>query len=82
MAFYALATIPLVRRCKVDMKCESWFADDSAAAGGAHRRRLRQRWDNLVNFGPSHGCFVNGQKIPLEGVCDFGAPYFSPFLDQ
>ena len=34
MAFYALATIPLARRCKVDLKGESWFADD--AAGGAH----------------------------------------------
>ena len=62
MAFYALA-IPLARRCKVDLKGESWFADD--AAGGAHPRRLRQWWDNLVSLGPSYGYFVNGQKTWL-----------------
>ena len=63
MAFYALATIPLARCCKVDLKGESWFADD--AAGGAHPRRLRQWWDSLVNFGPSYGYFINGQNTWL-----------------
>ena len=70
LAFYALATIPLARRCKVDLKGESWFADD--ASGGAHPRRLRQWWNNLVNFGRSYGYFVNGKKDLAD--CERGPP--------
>ena len=63
MAFYALATIPLSRRCKVPLTGELWFADD--AAGGGRLSSLRAWWDNLERFGPDYGYFPNGAKTWL-----------------
>ena len=63
MAFYALATVPLAQRCKVDLSGEAWFADD--AAGSSTILILRNWWDKLVQYGPAYGYFVNGSKTWL-----------------
>ena len=53
MAFYALATVPLAQRCKVDLSGEVWFADE--AAGSSSVLTLRTWWDNLTQYGPAYG---------------------------
>lgn len=64
MAFYALATVPLSKACKVErLSGEVWFADD--AAGGGRIEHLRQWWDLLEHKGPMYGYFPNGTKTWL-----------------
>ena len=64
MVFYALATIPLSRACKVDtMHGDIWFADDATGAGPL--LALRSWWDKLNGVGPSYGYYPNGSKTWL-----------------
>ena len=63
MALYALATVPLAQRCKVNLAGEAWFADD--AAGSGQLVQLRAWWDNLVRYGPLYGYYPNGTKTWL-----------------
>ena len=64
MVFYALATIPLAKSCKVEaMLGDVWFADD--AAGQGPLLALRSWWKNLNKVGPSYGCYPNGSKTWL-----------------
>ena len=64
MAFYALATVPLIKACKVsDLAGEAWFADD--ATGSGRLTALRTWWDKLTAFGPNFGYHPNGDKTWL-----------------
>ncbi len=64
MAFYALATLPLIAACKVEqLDGEAWFADDATGAGAL--QDLRKWWDHLSKEGPKFGYFPNGSKTWL-----------------
>lgn len=62
MPFYALATIPLIRKIEGEAK-QVWYADDAAAVGSIGD--LRQWWDRLAKLGPSFGYFANAAKTWL-----------------
>ena len=52
MPFYALATIPLIKSCKIEeLLGEVWFADDATGCGSLHA--LRQWWDSVTTYGPN-----------------------------
>ena len=64
MVFYAIATLPMIARCKVEeLLGEEWFADDATGAGGVID--LRTWWDRLNTEGPKFGYFPNGEKTWL-----------------
>ena len=64
MAFYALATVPLIKACKVsDLAGEAWFADD--ATGSGRLTALHTWWDKLTAFGPNFGYHPSGDKTWL-----------------
>ena len=64
MAFYALATVPLIKACQVsDLAGEVWFADD--ATGSGPLTALRTWWDKLVTLGPNFGYYPNGENTWL-----------------
>ncbi len=67
MPFYALGIKPLVdtldkstnsSQCK-----QSWYADDSSAAGKL--ARIRKWWDDLNEYGPKYGYFPKPSKTIL-----------------
>ena len=62
MPFYALATVPLIKRltCTVD---QTWYADDAAATGKIGN--LRKWWDDISSCGPSYGYYANATKTWL-----------------
>ena len=59
MAFYAIATIPLIEKLKEDM-LQVWYADD--AAGTGKLSPLRTWWDNINSIGPAFGYYPNASK--------------------
>ena len=64
LVFYALATIPLIKACRVQgLSREVWYAAD--ATRGGRLLLLRTWWDNLVAKGPRYGYFPNGMKTWL-----------------
>ena len=65
MAFYALATLPLLKHLRdtVEDARQVWYADDSGAAGKL--QPLRIWWDELARIGPSYGYFPNSAKTQL-----------------
>ena len=65
MAFYALATRPLIDKLQVDNPGirQVWFADDSAAAGSI--QLLRGYWDMIVQGGADYGYHPNPTKSVL-----------------
>ena len=63
MAFFALASVPLIKAVAVDLSTQVWFADDAACGGVL--MRLRQWWDNLCIMGPKYGYFPNAEKTYL-----------------
>lgn len=64
MAFYSLATLPLIRQCTVDsLTGEVWFADDATGCGSIYD--LRQWWDLLNEKGPKFGYMPNAAKTWL-----------------
>ena len=64
MVFYAIATLPLIQRCKIEeLLGEAWFADDAMGAGKL--LALRQWWDRLNEEGPKFGYFPNSTKTWL-----------------
>ena len=68
MALYSLGVQPLVNdlatHCCTDDNCkQSWYADDSGAAG--RLRYLRQWWDRLNSMGPKYGYYPNSKKTIL-----------------
>ena len=57
MAFYALATRPLMDvLAKIGKIIQSWYADDTAACGSLGE--LKDWWDKLCAIGPSYGFFI------------------------
>ena len=78
MAFYALATVPLIKACQInELAGEVWFADD--ATGGGSLTALRSWWDKLVTLGPNFGYHPNGDKTWLvvkEGLEDAATEAF------
>lgn len=65
MAFYALATQPLVKQLA---ECcpnapQVWYADDDAAVGKL--KALREYWDCVSSIGPGYGYYVNAIKTTL-----------------
>jgi len=62
MPFYALATIPLIRRLPNNV-IHAWYADDASACGEISL--LRQWWDKLSILGPPFGYFPNASKTWL-----------------
>ena len=64
MAFYALATLPLIEACEVStLSGEVWFADD--ATGCSPLTSLREWWDLLQEKSPHYGYYPNGAKTYL-----------------
>ena len=59
MAFYAIATIPLIEKLRQDT-LQVWYADDAAGAGKLSR--LRAWWDKINELGPAFGYFPNATK--------------------
>jgi len=57
--FYALATIPLIRRLPNNV-IHAWYADDASAC-----TLLRQWWDKLSILGPPFVYFPNASKTWL-----------------
>ena len=62
MPFYALATLPLIKRLLTIAK-QVWFADDGTAAGSI--LSLCSWWDALNTLGPGYGYFPNTSKTWL-----------------
>ena len=65
MAFYALATRPLIDRLQLKNPriIQAWFADDSAASGSIEH--LRKFWENIVETGSDYGYHPNSNKSVL-----------------
>ena len=63
MAFFALASIPLIKAIAVDTATQVWFADDAAC--GSDLVCLKQWWDKLLLMGPKYGYFPNAAKTYL-----------------
>lgn len=65
MAFYALATVPLLLHLRETCPSTSqgWYADDSSAAD--RLRALRAWWRELESVGPRYGYFTNSAKSML-----------------
>ena len=63
MAFFALATVPLIEAIAVENVTQAWFADD--AGSGGRLQRLRQWWDKIIELGPKYGYFPNATKSYL-----------------
>ena len=73
MAFYALATRPLMDvLAKINDIIQSWYADDTAACGGLEN--LKTWWDKLCEIGPSYGYFPNPSKTVLIVKENFNMP--------
>ena len=62
MPFYALATLPLIRKLSKSV-VQAWYADDAYACGELHDLRLW--WDQVLQFGPPFGYFPKAKKIWL-----------------
>ena len=65
MAFYAVATIPIITRLQEQHTSirQSWYADDSSGAGRLGQIRLW--WDELQAIGRRYGYFTNSEKTQL-----------------
>ena len=67
MAFYALGITPLIKTLSdaVDQEqCkQSWFADDSSAAGKL--RETKKWWETLLHIGPKYGYYPKAIKTVL-----------------
>ena len=59
MAFYAIATIPLIEKLRQET-LQVWYADDAVGAGKLSR--LRAWWDKINDLGPEFGYFPNASK--------------------
>ena len=59
---YALATIPLIKKLKINVEKvnQVWYADDAAGTGDINS--LREWWDQLNTFGPKYGYYANASK--------------------
>ena len=64
MPFYALATIPLIRRLDLaeDLK-QVWYADDASVSGGLPS--IRSWWDEICRVGPAFSYNPNASKTWL-----------------
>ena len=62
MAFYGLATKPLLEQLKIRVNKikQVWFADDATGAGGLHS--LKEWWDLAIELGKKIGYYVNESK--------------------
>ena len=63
MAFFGLASVPLIKAIAVETTIQTWFADD--AASGGRLRCLIKWWCNLNHLGPMYGYFPNAEKTYL-----------------
>lgn len=63
MAFFAIASVPLITAVAVDRVTQVWFADD--AASGGKLVPLREWWNKLLDLGPKYGYFPNVGKTYL-----------------
>jgi len=48
MSFYALASVPLIKRLTTSVG-QAWYDDDAAVTGNI--MNLRKRWDDISNRG-------------------------------
>ena len=60
MAFFALASVPLINAVAMADVTQPWFGDD--AASGSKLLSLREWWDKLLHFGPKYGYFANAEN--------------------
>jgi len=73
MAFYALATRPLMDvLAKIGKIIQSWYADDTAACGSLVE--LKNWWDKLLAIGPTYGYFPKPSKTILVVKNDYNMP--------
>ena len=64
MPFYALATVPLIRRLdNAEELKQVWYADDASASGSLVS--IRSWWDQLSTAGPAFGYHANAAKTWL-----------------
>ena len=61
MLFYALSTVPLIRR--LSSADQVWYADDATASGSI--AEVKSWWDDLNRLGPGFGYYVNAAKTWL-----------------
>ena len=59
MAFYAIATIPLIDKLKQDI-LQVWYTDDATGAGKLSP--LRSWWEKINELGPAFGYFPNASN--------------------
>lgn len=62
MAFYALATIPLIKKLPVSVS-QVWYADNATAVGLINS--LREWWESLNSLDPGFGYYPNSRKTWL-----------------
>ena len=61
MPFYALATVPLIRKLReVSQASQVWYADDSSATGTLED--LRSWWNGISSEGPAFGYYAKAPK--------------------
>ena len=73
MAFYALATRPLMDvLSKIGKIIQSWYADDTAACSSLVE--LKSWWDKLCAIGPTYGYFPKPSKTILVVKNGFNLP--------
>ena len=70
MPFYALATVPLIKKLVAPVT-QIWYADDAAACGKISA--LRAWWDQVVSLGPSFGYFPIANKTWLVTKTQFNS---------
>ena len=62
MPFYALATLPWIHKLSKSV-VQAWYADDPCACGELHGLSLW--WNQVLQFGPPFGYFLNAKKTWL-----------------
>ena len=81
MAFYALATRPLMDvLSKIGKIIQSWYADDTAACGSLVE--LKSWWDKLCAIGPTYGYFPKPSKTILVVKNEFNLPMARLLLEK
>ncbi len=69
MPFYAIATVPLIKKLDNNNVHQVWYAD--AASGVGKLADLRSWWDKISTLGPGYGYHANASKTWLITKNDY-----------
>lgn len=78
MPFYAIATVPLIKKLPTNVK-QTWYADDAAATGKI--TKLRGWWDQISRWGPCFGYNANASKTWIVTKPEFESEAIAAFAD-